>query len=77
MGKHKQVEIKQHATKRPMGQQRNQRRNQKITQDKWKLKHTFPKCMGWSKSSSNREVNSNTGLPQEIRKISNSLTYHL
>ena len=36
MGKHKQVEIKQHATKRPMGQQRNQRRNQKITQDKWK-----------------------------------------
>ena len=27
--------------------------------------------MGWSKSSSKREVNSNTILTQEIRKISN------
>ena len=33
--------------------------------------------MGCSKSSSKREVYSNTSLPQEIRKISNNLTLHL
>ena len=33
--------------------------------------------MGCSKSSSKREVYSNTILPQETRKISNNLTLHL
>ena len=33
--------------------------------------------MGCSKSSSKREVYSNTGLPQETRKISNHLILHL
>ena len=33
--------------------------------------------MGWSKSSSKREVYSNTILPQETRKTSNNLTFHL
>ena len=33
--------------------------------------------MGCSKSSSKREVYSNTSLPQETRKISNNLTLHL
>ena len=33
--------------------------------------------MGRSKSSSKREVYSNTSLPQETRKISNNLTLHL
>ena len=33
--------------------------------------------MGQSKSNSNREVYSNTSLPQETRKISNNLTLHL
>ena len=34
--------------------------------------------MGWSKSSSKREVYSNTILPQEARKTSNrQLTLHL
>ena len=33
--------------------------------------------MGCSKSSSKREVYSNTILPQERRKISNNLTLHL
>ena len=32
--KNKQVENKQHATKKPVGQYRNQRGNQKIPQDK-------------------------------------------
>ena len=33
--------------------------------------------MGYSKSSSKREVYGYTGLPQETRKISNNLTLHL
>ena len=33
--------------------------------------------MGCNKSSSKREVYSNTNLPQETRKISNKLTLHL
>ena len=33
--------------------------------------------MGCSKSSSKREVDSNTILPQETRKVSNNLTLHL
>ena len=35
------------------------------------MKHNDPKPMGWSKSSSKREVYSNTILPQETRNISN------
>ena len=33
--------------------------------------HNFPKSMECSKSSSKKEVYSNTGLPEETRKISN------
>ena len=33
--------------------------------------------MGCSKSSSKREVYSNTSLPQKTRKISNNLSLHL
>ena len=36
-----------------------------------------PKPMGCSKSSSKREVYSNSISPQETRKISNNLTSHL
>ena len=36
-----------------------------------KMKHDDPKPMGPGKSSSKREVYSNTILPQETRKISN------
>ena len=43
----------------------------KISWDKWKRKHNFPKSMGCSKSSSKREVHNYIGLPQETRKISN------
>ena len=38
---------------------------------KWKQKPNFPKFMGWRSSSSKREFYTNTGLPQETRKISN------
>ena len=43
----------------------------KILRDKWKWKHNDPKPLERSKSSSKREVYSNTILPQETRKISN------
>ena len=65
------MEAKQHVTKQPMGKWRNQRGNQKIPKHKWQRKHNNLKPMGCSKSSSKREVYSNTILPQETRKISN------
>ena len=33
--------------------------------------------MGCNKNNSKREVHGNRGLPQEGRKLSNNLTYHL
>ena len=62
---------KQHITKKPVGQWKNQRENQQIPQDKWKWKQNSPKSVWCSKRSSQREVYSDTGLPQETRKISN------
>ena len=46
------METKQHATKTPMGQQWNQRRNLKIPWDKWQWKHNYTKSMGCNKSRS-------------------------
>ena len=40
----------------------------KISLDKWNWKYNCPKSIGCSKSSSNREVHRETGLPQETRK---------
>ena len=56
-----------------MGHWRNQRENKKPneTRDKRKQKHDDPKPMRRSKSSSKREVYSNTILPLEARKTSN------
>ena len=56
--------------------------NQEITEEikeeirkhletKWQWKHDDPKPKACRKSSSKREVYSNTSLPQETRKISN------
>ena len=61
------MEIKQYATKQPMGQ-RNQIRNQKIHRDK---------SLQCSKSSSKRKAHSNISLHQDTRKASNNLTLHL
>ena len=69
--KNNYMETKQHATKTLMGQQWNQRGNQKIPRDKWQWKHNHIKSMGCIKSRSKREVHSDTGLPQEIRKMLN------
>ena len=40
---HKYVETKQHAIEQLLGQWRNQRRNQKIPEDKWRWKYNMPK----------------------------------
>ena len=64
------METKQHATKKPVGQQWIQRGNLKIPWGKWQWKHDNPKPMWCSKSSSKKEVYSYTSLPQETRKIS-------
>ena len=56
-----------------MGHWRKQRENKKLSGDKWKWKHSGPKHMALSKSSSKREVYADTSLPQKIRKISNTL----
>ena len=42
--------------------------NQKISRNKWQRNHNSTKPMGYSKSSSKREVYSNTILSQETRK---------
>ena len=45
--------------------------DKKVPRGKWRWKQNNPKPMGCSKSSSKREVYSNTILPQETRNISN------
>ena len=65
------MEAKQYAIKQPVNHWRNQRGNQKIPGGKRKWKHDDPKPMGCSKSSSKREVYSDTSLAQDPRKISN------
>ena len=42
--KNKHMETKQHAPKKPMGQQWNQKRNQKKPVDKLKWKHSLRLC---------------------------------
>ena len=73
--KHKHVEAKQYVTKQSIDHWRNQRGHQKISRDKWKHKHDGPKPMGHSKSSSKREVYSNTILLQKSQI--NNITLHL
>ena len=65
------MEAKQDITKYPRDHWRNQRGNQKIPRDKWQWKHDDLKPTGCNKSSSKREVYSNTSLPQETRNITN------
>ena len=45
--------------------------NQKISRNKWQWNHNSTKLMGYSKSSSKREVYTNTILPQETRETLN------
>ena len=50
---------------------RNQRGSRKIPGDQWKWKHNDPESMRHRKSSSKKEVHSDTSWPQEARKLSN------
>ena len=65
------MEAKQCITKYGRDHWINQRGNQKIPKTKWQWKQDDPKPMGWSKSSSKREVYSNKIQPQETRNILN------
>ena len=47
------------------------KRGKKNSRNKWQWKHNNSKPMGCSKSSSKREIYSNTILPQETRKTWN------
>ena len=64
------MEIKQHVSTKPTGYCKNQKGNKNISRNKWQWEHDNSKPMGCSKSSSKREVYSNTIL-QEARKTSN------
>ena len=51
-----------------MGQEWDQGRNKKVSENKWKWTHNNPKLIGYSPE---REVHSDTGLPKKDRNISN------
>ena len=65
------MEANQYTTEQPMDHWRNQRGNQKIPRDKWQQRYNNSKPMGHNKSSSEKEIYSNTISPQETRKIPN------
>ena len=59
------METKQHAAKKPIGQEWNQIK-QKIPRDKWKWKYNLKKSMGFTKkkkTAMNSSVHTNTDLP--------------
>ena len=65
------METKRHASKKPMGQQRNQKADLNIPQDKSLWKHNHSKSIRCYKSSAKREVQSNIGLPHKRGKVLN------
>ena len=67
--KHKHMEVKQYISKWWTGYWINQKGNRKISRNKWQWKPDNSKPMGCSKSSSMKEVYSNTIPPQETRKV--------
>ena len=78
--KQKNVEIKQHATKKKGSIKKSKRKSENTLRQAKKQKnkkHNFPKPMGQRKSRSKRKVHNNTGLPQETKISKNHLTYHL
>ena len=53
-----------------MGEKWDQRKNQKVSENKWKWTHNNPKPIGQSKGSPEREIYNNTGLPKKDRNTS-------
>ena len=63
------METEQHVTKKV---KKKSGRKSEISQDKWlDLKTQHSKSVGYSKSSSKREIYSDIGLPKKTRKTSN------
>ena len=60
-----------YTTEEPLDQWTNQRRNQKIPEDKRKWKDNKTTLMGCSKSNSKKEIHSNTSTDKQTRKIPN------
>ena len=76
--RNRHIATKQHAAKKISGSARKKsKRKSEITLRDGEKKQTLTESVGCGKSSSDNEVYSHTGLPQETRKISNNLTYHL
>ena len=75
--KRKKKKKTQNATKQPTDNWRNQREIKIKNLETKGNEDTTIQNMSFSKSSSKREVYSNTSLPLETRKISNNLTLHL
>ena len=65
------METKQHATKKTNGSMRKSKKKSEFTSREMKLETQHSKIYGYSKSSSKKEIYSDTDLPQETRKISN------
>ena len=65
------MEVKQHTSEQPKNHRRNQKENQNLHRNELKWKHNNPKPTGFSKSSANGKVHSNTNQPQEIGEKSN------
>ena len=70
-GKRTNMETKQHATKKTNGSMRKSKKKSEFTSREMKLETQHSKIYGYSKSSSKKEIYSDTDLPQETRKISN------
>lgn len=65
------MEAKQHATKSSMGQKRYQWGNQNYMETNENRNTTVQKSVRSSKSNSQREVYSNTGVLQQTKKVLN------
>ena len=65
------METKQHATKKTNGSMRKSKKKSEFTSREMKLETQHSKIYGYSKSSSKKEIYSNTILPQQISGISN------
>ena len=61
------MEARQHASEYPRDDGKNQKGNENMHRNKWKWKHNYSKPIRCTKSSANKEVLSNTSLPQEAR----------
>ena len=78
MQKNKHMETKTYDTRKPMVKEKKIKEEiRKYHETNENSKWHFSKSMGCSKSNLKRKAYSDTGLPQETRKILNNLIYHL